>query len=184
MKKNSKIYVSGHNGLVGSAIVRKLKLEGFANITMRTHTGLDLIRRADVEAFFAKEKPDYVFHAAAQMGGLQANIDSPADFIYANTAIALNVIHSAFISGVKKLLFIGSSWAYPKCTTQPIKEEALMDGLLEKTEEAYGVAKIAGIKLCEYYNRQYGANFISCMPGNILDRMTTLIPTIPTSSPH
>lgn len=167
MEQSSKIYVAGHNGLVGSAICRELQKQGYTNIITRSHQELDLIRQADVEAFFEKEKPEYVFLAAAKVGGIMANIKAPADFLYENIAIANNVIHTAYKSGVKKLLFLGSSCIYPRSCSQPIKEDYLLTSELEATNEGYAIAKIAGLKLCEYYNTQYGVDFISAMPCNI-----------------
>ena len=167
MNKNSKIYVAGHRGLVGSAIVRNLEERGYTNIICRTHKELDLTRQADVEKFFAEEKPEYVFLAAAKVGGIQANNTRPAEFIYENLMIESNIIHSAYKYGVKKLLFLGSSCIYPKFANQPIKEEYLLTGELEPTNEAYAIAKITGIDLCKFYRRQYGRDFISAMPTNL-----------------
>ena len=167
MEKNAKIYVAGHRGMVGSAIVRELKRQGYENIITRTHSELDLIRQADVEKFFAEEKPEYVFLAAARVGGIAANAAAPADFMYQNMMIAMNVIRAAFDNGVKKLLYPGSSCIYPKFAAQPIKEESLLTGSIEPTNEGYAIAKISGVKFCEYLNRQYGANFISIMPTNV-----------------
>ncbi len=167
MDKNSKIYVAGHRGLVGSAIVRRLKVEGYDNLLLRTSSELDLRDGPSVKAFFESERPDYVFLAAAKVGGIWANSHYPADFIYDNLAIEINIIHNAYLSSVKKLLFLGSSCIYPKFAPQPMKEEHLLSGTLEPTNEPYAVAKIAGIKMCESYNRQYGANFISVMPTNL-----------------
>ncbi len=167
MNKNSKIYVAGHRGLVGSSIVRKLHGEGFTNIIYRTSDVLDLTDQNAVEEFFRYEEPEYVFLAAAKVGGIVANRDYPADFIYINTMIQNNVIHNAYKFGVKKLLFLGSSCIYPKYCTQPMKEEYLLTGSLEPSNEAYAIAKIAGLKMCQYYNKQYGTNFISCMPTNL-----------------
>lgn len=167
MNKNSKIYVAGHRGLVGSAIVRNLEERGYTNIICRTHKELDLTRQADVEKFFAEEKPEYVFLAAAKVGGIQANNTRPAEFIYENLMIESNIIHSAYKCGVKKLLFLGSSCIYPKFANQPIKEEYLLTGELEPTNEAYAIAKITGIELCKFYRRQYGCDFISAMPTNL-----------------
>ena len=167
MNKNSKIYVAGHRGLVGSAIVRNLEERGYTNIICRTHKELDLTRQADVEKFFAEEKPEYVFLAAAKVGGIQANNTRPAEFIYENLMIESNIIHSAYKYGVKKLLFLGSSCIYPKFANQPIKEEYLLTGELEPTNEAYAIAKITGIELCKFYKRQYGRDFISAMPTNL-----------------
>ena len=167
MDYNDKIYVAGHKGLVGSSIVRKLQGYGYVNILMRTRREVDLRRQAEVEAFFAQEKPDYVFLAAARVGGIHANDTYPAEFIYDNLMIQSNIIHASFLNKVKKLLFLGSSCIYPRQCLQPIKEEYLLDGKLEPTNEPYAVAKIAGIKMCQSYNRQYGTNYISVMPTNI-----------------
>ena len=167
MNKNSKIYVAGHRGLVGSAIVRNLEERGYTNIICRTHKELDLTRQADVEKFFAEEKPEYVFLAAAKVGGIHANNTRPAEFIYENLMIESNIIHSAYKYGVKKLLILGSSCIYPKFANQPIKEEYLLTGELEPTNEAYAIAKITGIELCKFYRRQYGCDFISAMPTNL-----------------
>ncbi|MDI6716131.1 MAG: GDP-L-fucose synthase [Actinomycetota bacterium] len=167
MRSNSKIYVAGHRGLVGSAIVRKLEAEGYTNLILRTSSELDLTDGPAVKAFFEAEKPEYVFLAAAKVGGIWANSHYPADFIYNNLAIQVNVIHNAYLYGVKKLLFLGSSCIYPKYAPQPMKEEYLLTGSLEPTNEPYAVAKIAGIKMCQAYNRQYGTNFISVMPTNL-----------------
>ena len=167
MNKDNKIYVAGHNGMVGSAIIRKLKAEGYRNIIFKTSSELDLTRQKDVENFFELEKPDYVFLAAAKVGGIHANNTYSADFIYNNLLIEANVIDSSYKTGVTKLLFLGSSCIYPKMAPQPIKEEYLLGGYLEPTNEAYAIAKIAGLKMCEYYNRQYGTNFISAMPTNL-----------------
>jgi GDP-L-fucose synthase len=167
MKKNSKIYVAGHGGLVGSAIVRELEKNGYTNILMKNREELDLTRQKEVENFFMNEKPEYVFLAAAKVGGIFANHTRSADFIRDNLLIEINVIDSAYKNKVKKLLFLGSSCVYPKNASQPIKEEYLMTGELESTNEAYAVAKIAGIAMCQAYNKQYGANFISVMPTNL-----------------
>ena len=167
MNKDSKIYVAGHRGLVGSAIMRKLQQEGYTNIITRTHKELDLTNQAQTQEFFEKEKPEYVFLAAAKVGGIHANNTYPADFAYINIMIESNVIKASFDYGVKKLLFLGSSCIYPKLCPQPIKEEYLLTGLLEKTNEAYAIAKIAGLKMCQYFNRQYGTNYISVMPTNL-----------------
>ncbi|RZB32017.1 MAG: GDP-L-fucose synthase [Desulfobacteraceae bacterium Eth-SRB1] len=167
MKKNSSIYVAGHTGLVGSAIIRKLKAESFSNLITCGHAELDLTRQADVEAFFQEQKPEYVFLAAAKVGGILANDTFPADFIYSNIVIQTNIIHAAWRTGVKRLLFLGSSCIYPGECPQPMKEEYLLTGPLEPTNEPYAVAKIAGIKMCQSYNRQYGTNFISVMPTNL-----------------
>jgi GDP-L-fucose synthase len=167
MKLDSKIYVAGHNGLVGSAIVRSLKEKGYSSIISRDKTSLDLRRQADVEDFFAEEKPEYVFVAAAKVGGIKANDTYRGDFIYENLIIELNIINAARLVGVKKLLFLGSSCIYPKLCPQPMKEEYLLSGYLEQTNEPYAIAKIAGLKLCESLDRQYGTNFISAMPTNL-----------------
>ena len=167
MKKTSKIYVAGHRGLVGSAILRHLQSAGYSNIVIRTHAELDLIRQTDVEGFFAEEQPEYIFLAAAKVGGIWANKTYPAEFIYNNLAIQNNVIHAAWKIGVNGLLFLGSSCIYPKLAPQPIKEEYLLSGSLEPTNEPYAVAKIAGIELCDSYNRRYGAHFLSVMPNNL-----------------
>ncbi len=167
MEKNDKIYVAGHHGLVGSAILRRLEAGGYRNILVRKHAELDLTRQGDVEAFFEAESPNYVFLGAAKVGGIGANAAYPADFIYINLAIAVNVIHAAYKHGVKKLLNLGSSCIYPKLAPQPLKEEYFMTGPLEPTNEAYALAKIAAIRLCKHYNDQYGTNFISVMPTNM-----------------
>jgi len=167
MNKSEKIYVAGHRGMVGSAIVRKLKAEGFNNLLLRTSSELDLRNQQMVSDFFAKEKPDYVFMAAAKVGGIQANNTYRADFIYDNIMIQNNVIHESWINGIKKLMFLGSSCIYPKMAPQPLKEEYLLTGLLEPTNEPYAIAKIAGIKMCDAYRAQYGCNFISVMPTNM-----------------
>lgn len=167
MEKGSKIYVSGHRGLVGSALLRKLQTEGYSNIVTRTSKEIDLRRQADVDAFFEQERPEYVFLAAAKVGGILANSTYKAEFIYDNLMIATNVINSDYKYGAKKLLNLGSSCIYPKYAPQPMKEEYLLTGLLEPTNEPYAVAKISAIKLCRYYNEQYGTNFISVMPTNL-----------------
>jgi GDP-L-fucose synthase len=167
MDKSSKIYVAGHRGLVGSAIVRNLIQKGYSNIIARTHSELDLTNQNDVQAFFKEEKPEYVFLAAAHVGGIYANSTNPADFIYLNLAIQNNVIKAAHDFKVKKLLFLGSSCIYPKLCPQPIKEEYLLSGYLEPTNEAYALAKITGLKMCQFFKRQYGDDFISCMPTNL-----------------
>ncbi len=167
MNKSSKIYVAGHRGLVGTAICRRLGSEGYRNLVLRTSKELDLIRQADVEAFFEKERPEYVFLAAAKVGGIFANDTYRADFIYNNIMMEANVIHSSWQHSVKKLLFLGSSCIYPKFCPQPMKEEYLLTGELEPTNEPYAVAKIAGIKMCQAYNAQYKTNFISVMPTNL-----------------
>lgn len=166
MEKDAKIYVSGYRGLVGSAIVRKLKEKGYANIVTRSSKELDLTNQADTLAFFKAEKPDYVFLAAAKVGGIMANQTYPAEFIYRNLMIDANVIHSSYLTGVKKLLNLGSSCIYPRLAPQPMKEDCLLTSELEKTNEAYALAKIAAIKMCRYYNEQYGTNYISVMPTN------------------
>ncbi|MEX6586746.1 GDP-L-fucose synthase [Paraclostridium bifermentans] len=167
MDKNSKIYVAGHRGLVGSAIVRNLQNKGFTNIIYRTHKELDLTSQEAVRSFFETERPDYVFLAAAKVGGIHANNTYPADFIYDNLMIQNNVIKAAHDFKVEKLLFLGSTCIYPKMAPQPIKEEYLLTGSLEATNEAYAVAKIAGLEMCKFFKRQYGDNFISCMPTNL-----------------
>jgi GDP-L-fucose synthase len=168
---NSKIYVAGHRGMVGSAIVRNLEAKGFTNIVIRTHAELDLTNQAAVKDFFEAEKPDQVYLAAARVGGIHANNTYPAEFIYDNLMIQNNVIHQAFVHGVKKLLFLGSSCIYPKLAPQPMSEDALLTGKLESTNEPYAIAKIAGIKMCESYNRQYGTShgvdYRSVMPTNL-----------------
>jgi GDP-L-fucose synthase len=167
MNKSSKIYIAGHRGLVGSALVRRLQSDGFNNLITRTSKDLDLKRQADVETFFQENKPEYVFLAAAKVGGILANNTYPADFIYDNLTIQSNIIHESHLNGVNKLLFLGSSCIYPKLCPQPMKEEYLLSGYLEPTNEAYAVAKIAGIQMCQAYNRQYGTNYISVMPTNL-----------------
>lgn len=167
MEKHEKIFVAGHRGLVGSAIVRKLQAEGYNNLVLRTSSELDLRNQADVEKFFATERPEYVVLAAAKVGGIVANNTYRADFLYENLMIESNVIHQSYVSKVKKLLFLGSSCIYPKLAPQPLKEESLLSGILEGTNEPYAVAKIAGIKLCESYRLQYGCDFISAMPTNL-----------------
>ena len=167
MEKNSKIYVAGHRGMVGSAIYRKLQKEGFTNLITRTSDELDLRNQQAVTDFFSSEQPDYVFLAAAKVGGIVANNTYRADFLYENLAIQNNVIHQSYVSGVKKLMFLGSSCIYPKLAPQPLKEEYLLTGLLEETNEPYAIAKIAGIKMCDAYRAQYGCNFISVMPTNL-----------------
>lgn len=167
MQKNSKIYIAGHRGLVGSALVRALEAEGYTNLITRRHGELDLLDQRAVAGFFAAEEPEYVFLSAAKVGGIGANSTYPAEFIYENLMIAVNIIHQAYLHGVKKLLFLGSSCIYPKLAVQPIKEESLLTGPLEETNDAYAMAKITGIKMCEAYNRQYGTKFISVMPTNL-----------------
>ena len=167
MKAQSKIYVAGHRGMVGSGIVRSLKNQGYDNLVLRTSAELDLTSQLAVSDFFEKEKPEYVFVAAAKVGGIVANNTYRADFLYLNLQIQNNVIHQSYVHGVKKLLFLGSSCIYPKLAPQPLKEDYLLTGLLEPTNEPYAIAKIAGIKLCESYRAQYGCNFISAMPTNM-----------------
>ena len=167
MEKNSKIYVAGHRGMVGSAIVRRLESEGYNNIITRTHSELDLCNQAAVEEFFAKEKPEYVFLAAAKVGGIVANQSALADFMYENMILEMNVIHSAWKNGCKKLEFLGSSCIYPRMAPQPMKEDCLLTSELEKTNEAYALAKISGLKYCEFLNKQYGTDYISVMPTNL-----------------
>lgn len=167
MELNSKIYVAGHRGMVGSAIVANLKRKGFTNIIERTSTELNLINQQAVSEFFEEEKPEYVFLAAAKVGGIVANNTFRADFIYENMMIQNNVIHQSYENGVKKLMFLGSSCIYPKLAPQPLKEDYLLTGLLEETNEPYAIAKIAGIKMCDAYRDQYGCNFISVMPTNL-----------------
>lgn len=167
MKKNSKIYIAGHNGMVGSAILRKLKKEGHTNFVLKTSSELDLTSQEAVKQFFKEEQPEYIFLAAAKVGGIQANNTYRADFLYQNLMIQNNVVHSSYEFGVKKLLFLGSSCIYPKLAAQPLKEQYLLTGELESTNEPYAIAKIAGIKLCESYRKQYGCDFISVMPTNL-----------------
>lgn len=167
MDKSSKIYVAGHNGMVGSAIVRNLKQKGYNNIICRTSKELDLRRQDKTEEFFLKEKPEYVFLAAAKVGGIYANDRHPADFMYDNMILEMNVINSAFKNDVKKLMFLGSSCIYPRMAPQPIEEKSLLTGTLEQTNEAYALAKISGLRYCEYLNRQYGTDYISVMPTNL-----------------
>lgn len=167
MKKESKIYVAGHRGLVGSALVRALEKKGFTNVIGRTHAELDLTDQHAVNDFFEKEKPEYVFLAAAKVGGINANNTYPADFISINLQIQNNVIHAAYVHGVKKLLFLGSVCIYPKEAKVPVKETSLLTGYLEPTNEPYAIAKIAGLKMCQSYNRQYGTNFVAVMPANL-----------------
>lgn len=167
MEKTAKIFVAGHRGLVGSALVRSLAKNGFTNIITRTRQELDLLDTQAVANFFTNEKPEYVFLAAAKVGGIMANKTKPADFIYENLTLQNNIIHQAHLAGVKKLLFLGSSCIYPKLAPQPIKEEYLLTGELEPTNDAYAIAKIAGIKMCQSYRTQYGSNFISVMPTNL-----------------
>ena len=167
LDRTKKIYVAGHRGLVGSALIRRLEKDGFINIVTKTHGELDLTRQSDVEGFFAEEKPAYVILAAAKVGGIHANDTYPADFIMKNLQIECNVIDAAYKNGVEKLLFLGSSCIYPRECPQPIKYEYLLSGYLEKTNEAYALAKIAGLKMCAYYNQQYGTDYISVMPCNL-----------------
>ena len=167
MEKNAKIYVAGHRGMVGSAICRELKRQGYTRVVTRTHAQLDLCRQDAVEAFFAEEKPAYVFLAAAKVGGIQANAEAPADFMYQNMMLEMNVIHAAWKNGCRKLEFLGSSCIYPRLAQQPMKEDCLLTSALEETNEAYALAKIAGLKYCSYLNRQYGADYISVMPTNL-----------------
>ena len=167
MEKNSKIYVAGHRGMVGSAIVRELQRQGYTNIITRTHAELDLTRQDQVERFFAEERPEYVFLAAAKVGGIIANQSALADFMYENMMLEMNVIHAAWKNGCKKLEFLGSSCIYPRMAPQPMKEDCLLTSALEPTNEAYALAKISGLKYCEYLNRQYGTDFISLMPTNL-----------------
>lgn len=167
MEKDSKIYVAGHRGMVGSAIVRELERQGYTNILTRTHSELDLKRQSDVEAFFRQEEPEYVFLAAAKVGGIVANESALADFMYDNMILEMNVIHSAWENNCKKLEFLGSSCIYPRLAPQPMKENCLLTSELEKTNEAYALAKISGLKYCEFLNRQYGTDYISVMPTNL-----------------
>lgn len=167
MEKNDKIYVCGHSGMAGSAIVRKLKDSGYTNIVTRTHSELDLCRQDKVEQFFETEKPDYVFLAAAAVGGIKKNIEFPAEMLYVNLSIQTNVIQNAYLHGVKRLLFLGSSCIYPRLCPQPMKEEYLLTGPFEPTNEGYAIAKVAGLRMCEYYNRQYGTKYLSIMPCNL-----------------
>jgi len=167
MEKTGKIYVAGHHGMVGSAICRKLYADGYDNVITRSHKQLDLCRQVEVETFFAEEKPEYVFLAAAKVGGIMANSEYLADFMYENMMMEMNVIHEAWKNGCKKLLFLGSSCIYPRLAPQPMPESSLLTSELEKTNEAYALAKISGLKYCEYLNRQYGTDFISAMPTNL-----------------
>ena len=167
MNKDAKIYVAGHRGMVGSAIVRELQRQGYTNLIFRTHQELDLTRQADVEAFFEQEKPEYVFHPAGKVGGIIANQRGLADFMYENMMMEMNVIHAAWKNSVKKLEFLGSSCIYPKMAPQPMRESCLLTSALEPTNEGYALAKISGLKYCEYLNRQYGTDFISVMPTNL-----------------
>lgn len=167
MKPDNRVYVAGHRGLVGSAIVRRLQAGGYTSIIRRTHAELDLLDQRAVDEFFARERPEHVFLAAAKVGGIHANNTCRADFIYQNLMMESNIIHASHQNGVKKLMFLGSSCIYPKHAPQPMKEEYLLTGLLEPTNEPYAIAKIAGIKMCDAYNRQYGTNFMSVMPTNL-----------------
>lgn len=167
MEISSKIYIAGHRGMVGSAILRNLEQRGYTNFVLRTHSELDLTNQTAVNDFFASQQPEYVFLAAAKVGGIVANSQSPAQFFYENMMIEANVIHSSYLNGVKKLMFLGSSCIYPKMAPQPMAEQALLTGLLEPTNEGYAIAKIAGIKMCDYYRTQYGCDFVSVMPTNL-----------------
>lgn len=167
MDKEAKIYVAGHRGMVGSAIVRRLEKEGYGNLVLKTSSQLDLRNQEQVEQFFSEEKPEYVFLAAAKVGGIIANSNHPADFMYDNMILEINVIHSAFVNQVKKLMFLGSSCIYPRMAPQPMPESCLLTSSLEQTNEAYALAKISGLKYCEYLNRQYGTDYISVMPTNL-----------------
>lgn len=167
MEKDAKIYVAGHRGMVGSAICRELERQGYTNIITRTHAQLDLCRQDAVETFFVEEKPTYVFLAAAKVGGIQANSEAPADFMYQNMMLEMNVIHAAWRNGCKKLEFLGSSCIYPRLAPQPMREDCLLTSPLEETNEAYALAKIAGLKYCAYLNKQYGTDYISVMPTNL-----------------
>lgn len=167
MKKDSKIYIAGYKGLVGSALKRKLEEKGYANLIFSDYEDFDLQRQVEIEEYFEKERPEYVFLAAAKVGGIWANNTYPAEFIYSNLSIEVNVIHAAYKYGVKKLLFLGSSCIYPKHAPQPMTEDCLLTSPLEPTNEAYAIAKIAGLKMCRYYNEQYGTNYISVMPTNL-----------------
>ncbi len=167
MEKDAKIYVAGHRGMVGSAIVRELRRQGYDNLVLRSHAELDLTRQADVNRFFEEEKPQYVFHPAGKVGGIVANRDAKADFLYENMMMEMNVIHAAWKTGVRKLEFLGSSCIYPRMASQPMKEDCLLTGALEETNEGYALAKISGLKYCAYLNGQYGTDFISVMPTNL-----------------
>lgn len=167
MERSAKIYVAGHTGMAGSAIVRELHRQGYHNLILRTHQELDLTRQQSVETFFREEKPEYVFHPAGKVGGIAANAKSPADFMYENMMMEMNVIHAAFKCGVRKLEFLGSSCIYPRMAPQPMKEDCLLTSSLEQTNEAYALAKISGLRYCSYLRRQYGADFISVMPTNL-----------------
>lgn len=167
MEKGARIYIAGHRGMVGSAILRNLKSRGYSNFLLRTHSELDLTNQAAVLSFFEEYRPEYVFLAAARVGGIGANSAYPAQFFYDNIMIEVNVIHASYLSGVRKLMYLGSSCIYPRSASQPMSEDALLTGLLEPTNEAYAIAKIAGIKMCDYYRRQYGCDFVSVMPTNL-----------------
>lgn len=167
MEKTAKIYIAGHRGMVGSAILQNLRKRGYTNFVLRTHNELELTNQASVADFFAQEKPEYVFLAAAKVGGIVANNTYPAQFLYENMMIQCNIIHSSYLNKVIKLMFLGSSCIYPKLAEQPMHEDALLTGLLEPTNEAYAIAKISGIKMCDYYRRQYGCDFVSVMPTNL-----------------
>ncbi|MBR3881527.1 MAG: GDP-L-fucose synthase [Mailhella sp.] len=167
MEKDARIYVAGHRGMVGSAVCRALSEQGYGNIVTRTHADLDLCRQEEVERFFREERPEYVFLCGAKVGGIAANAEAPAEFLYENMMLEMNVIHSAWRSGCRKLLFLGSSCIYPREAPQPMPESCLLSGPLEKTNEAYALAKISGLKYCEYLHRQYGADYISVMPTNL-----------------
>ncbi len=167
MDKSAKIYIAGHRGMVGSAILRNLQSRGYSNFVLRTHSQLDLTSQQEVNEFFATEKPEYVILAAAKVGGIVANNTYPAQFFYENSMIQNNVLHASYLNGVKKLMFLGSSCIYPKMAPQPMSEDALLTGLLEPTNEAYAIAKISGIKMCDYYRKQYGCDFVSVMPTNL-----------------
>lgn len=177
MEKEAKIYVAGHRGMVGSAIVRELRRQGYENIVTRTHNQLDLCCQSSVEQFFRDERPDYVFLAAAKVGGIEANRTAPADFMWQNMMLEMNVIHSAWQNGCKKLEFLGSSCIYPRMAPQPMHEDCLLTGALESTNEAYALAKISGLRYCQYLNRQYGTNYISVMPTNLYGPCDNYHPT-------
>lgn len=177
MEKNAKIYVAGHRGMVGSAIVRELQRQGYTNLVLRTHRELDLTRQDAVEAFFNYERPEYVFHPAGKVGGIVANQNGLADFMYENMMMAMNVMNSAWKTGVKKLEFLGSSCIYPRMSPQPMTESCLLTGDLEKTNEGYALAKISGLKYCEFLNRQYGTDYISVMPTNLYGPKDNYHPT-------
>lgn len=177
MEKDAKIYVAGHCGMVGSAIVRELRKQGYNNLVLRTHSELELCNQKDVQEFFEREKPEYVFLAAAKVGGIVANQDALADFMWDNMTLEMNVIHSAWQNGCKKLEFLGSSCIYPRLAPQPITEDSLLTGELEKTNEAYALAKISGLKYCEFLNRQYGTDYISVMPTNLYGKNDNYHPT-------